>query len=223
MIGGMIMTHSDDDGLVVPPRVAPSHVVILPIVKKGSDNKEVLDSAYELKEALEAQDYHGSPVRVEIDARDIGGARGWEWVKKGIPLRIELGPRDIENGSVFLARRDTGKKAGMGRAEFTDTIADILDDIQNTLFQRALKYREENTFSMDDREAFYALYKKAKGYNNGAFVMAHWCGDGACEETIKSDLSVTIRCIPFDSPDEDGVCICCGKPSRRRVLFAKAY
>ena len=223
MIGGMIMTHSDDDGLVVPPRVAPSHVVILPIVKKGSDNKEILDSAYELKAALENQSFHGSPVRVEIDARDIGGARGWEWVKKGIPVRIELGPRDIENNAVFMARRDTNKKAGMDRSEFIDTVCDILDDIQNTLFQRALEYREENTFSIDDTKEFYTLYKEAKGYTNGAFVMAHWCGSGDCEEKIKKDLSVTIRCIPFDSPDEAGTCICCGKPSERRVLFAKAY
>ena len=223
MIGGMIMTHSDDDGLVVPPRVAPAHVVILPIVKKGSDNKQTLDSAYALKDALESQQYHGSPVRVEIDARDIGGARGWEWVKKGIPVRIELGPRDIENGSVFWARRDTNKKAGMDRSEFIDDIANILDDIQNALFQSALKYREENTFSIDDTKAFYKLYQKAKGYHNGAFVMAHWCGSGDCEEKIKKDLSVTIRCIPFDSPDEAGTCICCGKPSQRRVLFAKAY
>jgi len=223
MIGGMIMTHSDDDGLVVPPRVAPAHVVILPIVKKGSDNKETLDSAYGLKAALEKQQYHGSPVRVEIDDRDIGGARGWEWVKKGIPVRIELGPRDIENGSVFWARRDTNKKAGMDRAEVIDTISNILDDIQNALYQRALKYREENTFSIDDTDEFYTLYKKAKGYHNGAFVMAHWCGSGDCEEKIKKNLSVTIRCIPFDSPDEAGACICCGKPSPRRVLFAKAY
>ena len=160
---------------------------------------------------------------MEIDSRDIGGARGWEWVKKGIPLRIELGPRDIANNSVFMARRDTNKKAGLNRDEFVDNITDILDDIQNTLFERALKYREENTFSIDDKKEFYALYKKAKGYNNGAFVMAHWCGSGECEEQIKKDLSVTIRCIPFDSPQEDGSCICCGKESLKRVLFAKAY
>ncbi|MEH0022151.1 MAG: proline--tRNA ligase [Desulfobacter sp.] len=223
MIGGMIMVHSDDDGLVVPPRVAPAHVVILPILKKGGDNAGVMESADALKAALREKMYHGRPVEVEIDARDIGGARGWEWVKKGIPVRIELGPRDIENNSVFMARRDTNKKSGMDRSQFVDTITDILDDIQNTLFERALKYREDNTFSIDDKDAFYALYKKAKGYHNGAFVMSHWCGDGKCEEKIKKDLSVTIRCIPFDSPDEEGACICCGKKSERRVLFAKAY
>ncbi len=223
MIGGMIMVHSDDDGLVVPPRIAPAHVVILPILKKGGDNAAVLESADALKAALQKQFYHDRKVVVEIDSRDIGGARGWDWVKKGIPVRIELGPRDIENNAVFMARRDTGKKTSMGRDEFVNTITDTLDDIQNTLFQRALAYKEENTFSIDDKDEFYALYKKAKGYNNGAFVNAHWCGSGECEEKIKKDLSVTIRCIPFDSPDEDGACICCGEKSERRVLFAKAY
>lgn len=143
--------------------------------------------------------------------------------EKGIPVRIELGPRDIENNSVFMARRDTNKKEGMDRDVFVETITDILDDIQNTLFQRALKNREDNTFTIDDKDAFYDLYKQAKGYENGAFVMSHWCGSGQCEETIKKELSVTIRCIPFDSPEEEGTCICCGGKSSRRVLFAKAY
>ena len=160
---------------------------------------------------------------MEIDDRDMGGARGWEWVKKGIPVRIELGPRDIDKNSVFMARRDTGEKAPMDRDEFVNSITAVLDSIQENLFQRALEYREKNTFSIDDKDEFYTLYKKAKGFHNGAFVMSHWCGSGACEETIKKDLSVTIRCIPFDSPDEAGACICCGKPSERRVLFAKAY
>ncbi len=223
MIGGMIMIHSDDDGLVVPPRVAPAHVVILPIVKKGGDNSAVLESARALKEALTSQRYHHRKIMVEIDDRDIGGARGWDWVKKGIPLRVEIGPRDIENKAVFMARRDTNKKQSMDREEFVNSVTDILDEIQDGLFQKALKFREDNTFTIDDKDEFYALYKKAKGYQNGAFVMSHWCGDGACEEQIKSDLSVTIRCIPFDSPEEEGTCICCGKPSKKRVLFAKAY
>ncbi|PIE63455.1 MAG: proline--tRNA ligase [Desulfobacter postgatei] len=223
MIGGMIMVHSDDDGLVVPPRIAPAHVVILPIIKKGADNSAVLESADALKAALKQQTYHGRPVDVEIDNRDIGGARGWDWVKKGIPVRVELGPRDIENNSVFMARRDMGQKKGISTDTFVDTIADILDDIQHNLFQKARDFREANTFSMDEKDQFYDLYRDAKGYKNGAFVLAHWCGSGQCEEKIKQDLSVTIRCIPFDSPDEAGSCICCGEKSDRRVLFAKAY
>ena len=111
----------------------------------------------------------------------------------------------------------------MPREAFIDQITDILDSIQDNLFQRAVNYRKENTQHIDDRKQFYKLYKKSKGYNNGAFVMAHWCGSDKCEETIKKDLSVTIRCIPFDSPVEEGKCICCDNASSRRVLFAKAY
>ncbi|OGR20211.1 MAG: proline--tRNA ligase [Desulfobacula sp. RIFOXYA12_FULL_46_16] len=225
MIGGMIMVHSDDDGLVLPPRVAPAHVVILPIFKKDEDRKPILESARALKDALEAKQFHGGKIRVELDDRDIGGARGWDWVKKGVPVRIELGPRDIEKNSVFMARRDepASKKTSMDREGFINEIPAILENIQESLFNRAIRYRKENTFAMDDKKQFYDLYQKASGYHNGAFVMAHWCGSDKCEETIKKDLSVTIRCIPFDSPTEKGECICCGNASSRRVLFAKAY
>ncbi|MFH2093721.1 MAG: proline--tRNA ligase [Pseudomonadota bacterium] len=225
MIGGMIMVHSDDDGLVIPPRVAPAHVVILPIVKKGGDNRPVLESAQGLKDALEEKLFHGQKVRVEIDDRDIGGARGWDWVKKGVPVRIEIGPRDIEHNSVFMARRDnpSSRKEAMNREEFIAQIIDILDNIQDNLFNRAISYRKENTFEIDDKKAFYKLFKKAKGYHNGAFIMAHWCGSEECEAKIKQELSVTIRCIPFDSPTEEGHCIYCDNASSRRVLFAKAY
>jgi len=225
MIGGMIMVHSDDDGLVVPPRVAPAHVAILPIFKKGEDKRIIMESAMDLKNALEEKYYNGRKVIVEMDDRDIGGARGWEWVKKGVPIRVELGPRDIAQNSVFMARRDepSHKKQSMNREDFIDQIIDILDNIQDSLFNRALNHRKENTFEINDKKEFYKLYKKTKGYNNGAFVMAHWCGSDVCEETIKKHLSVTIRCIPFDSPKEEGHCICCDKASSKRVLFAKAY
>jgi prolyl-tRNA synthetase len=223
MIGGMIMVHSDDDGLIMPPRVAPAHVVILPIIKKGGDNTAVIESAAALKQALGAVDFHGRRVEVEIDARDIGGARGWDWVKKGIPVRIELGPRDIESNAVFMARRDTNEKQAMDRDEFINGIVGLLDDIQDTLFQRALQFRADHTRFIDSKKEFYKLFTKAKGYANGAFVYSHWCGSKACEEKIKKELSVTIRCIPFDSPEEAGACICCGEDSGKRVLFAKAY
>ena len=223
MIGGMIMVHSDDDGLIMPPRVAPAHVVILPIIKKDGDNSQVMESVNSLKQALRAIDYHGRKVDVEIDARDIGGARGWDWVKKGIPVRIELGPRDIDNNSVFMARRDTNEKRSMDRDDFINGIVELLDNIQDTLFQRALAFRKDHSFSIDSKKEFYKLFTKAKGYENGAFIYSHWCGSKACEETIKKELSVTIRCIPFDSPEEKGSCIYCGKDSSKRVLFAKAY
>ncbi len=225
MIGGMIMVHSDDDGLVLPPRVASAHVVILPIFKKGEDNRIIMENVLSLKDALEEQNFHGRKIKVEVDDRDIGGARGWEWVKKGVPIRIELGARDIEKNCVFMARRDqpTNSKQSVNREDFIEQITDILDNIQDTLFNRAVNHQKEHTFEIDDKKSFYKLYKKAKGYNNGAFVMAHWCGSETCEQKIKKDLSVTIRCIPFDSPTEEGQCICCDKASSRRVLFAKAY
>ena len=225
MIGGMIMVHSDDDGLVLPPRIAPAHIVILPIFKKGEDSRTIMESAQGLKDALEEKLFHERKVQVEIDDRDIGGTRGWDWVKKGVPVRIELGPRDIEKNCVFMARRDepANQKQSMNREEFIDQITDILENIQENLFNRAVNHQKENTFEIDDKKEFYKLYKKTKGYHNGAFVMAHWCGSGKCEEKIKNDLSVTIRCIPFDSPTEEGRCICCDNASSRRVLFAKAY
>lgn len=225
MIGGMIMVHSDDDGLVLPPRVAPVHVVILPVFKKGEDYRRIMESAQSLKDALEEKQYNNTKVKVEIDSRDIGGARGWEWVKKGVPVRVELGPRDMALNSVFMARRDEAstRKQSVNREEFINRITDILSNIQDNLFNRAVTYRKENTFEIDDQKKFYKLYKKAKGFNNGAFVMAHWCGSQKCEEKIKKDLSVTIRCIPFDSPTEEGKCICCENSSSRRVLFSKAY
>ncbi|MFU8768423.1 MAG: proline--tRNA ligase [Desulfotignum sp.] len=225
MIGGMIMVHSDDDGLVVPPRIAPAHVVILPIFKKDQDNAKVMESVRSLKAALNDRQFYGRPVEVEIDDRDIGGARGWDWVKKGIPVRVELGPRDIAANTVFMARRDrdAGQKASMDRDAFISSITDILDDIQQTLFDRALAFQNANTFHMDTWDAFEGLYKDAAGSRNGAFVFSHWCGSQTCEEQIKKQLSVTIRCIPFDSFREEGRCICCQKPSEQRVLFAKAY
>lgn len=225
MIGGMIMMHSDDDGLVLPPRVAPAHVVILPILKKDGNNAEIMESAQNLKQALEVQSFHGKKIKVEIDDRDTGGARGWDWVKKGIPVRIELGPRDIAQNSVFMARRDepSSRKSSMDREQFVSQTADILDSIQKNLFQRACDHRKENSFVIDEKNKFYKLYKNSKGFDNGAFVMAHWCGSQKCEEKIKTDLSVTIRCIPFDSDEKQGRCICCDAKSPKRVVFAKAY
>ncbi|ACN14340.1 ProS [Desulforapulum autotrophicum HRM2] len=226
MIGGMIMTHADDDGVIMPPRVAPAHVVLLPIARKEEDQRKVMEYTRSLADALAVRTYHGSRIRVEIDDRDTGGARAWDWIKKGIPLRAEIGPRDMENDCVFLGRRDEapGKKVSLPREDFINTIDTILDDIQNNLFNRALAFKRENTIEIDDTEEFKALFTAPDENSiHGGFVMAHWCGAAECEAKIKEDLSVTIRCIPFDSKTEQGRCICCGNASGRRVLFAKAY
>ncbi len=226
MIGGMIMTHADDDGVIMPPRVASAHVVLLPIIRKEEERRKIMDYTRSLADALENRMYHGARIRVEIDDRDTGGARAWEWIKKGIPLRAEIGPRDMANDSVFLGRRDMTPrdKVGLKREELINTIDQMLDEIQDTLFNRALAFRKANTVEIDDPETFKA-YFKSPGENviHGGFAMAHWCGSAECESKIKEDLSVTIRCIPFDSKTEQGNCVCCGNASGRRVLFSKAY
>ncbi|GAB6097404.1 proline--tRNA ligase [Desulfatiferula olefinivorans] len=228
MIGGVIMTHGDDDGVIMPPRVAPAHVVLLPITRKPEDQEKVTAFTEALARDLRTVVYHGSPITVEVDKRDIGGARGWEWIKKGIPLRVEIGPRDIEQNAVFVARRDLSpkEKTSLKREDFISGITGILDEIQANLFSRALAYRETHTRPIDTREDFYAFFTPEnadKPEIHGGFAMSHWCGSADCEKTVKNDLSVTIRCIPIDAAREDGACVYCGRPSTRRVVFAKSY
>ena len=228
LIGGVIMTHGDDDGLAIPPRVAPAHVVLLPIIHSAEDRSSVMTYCEELARALRDKVYHHRHLVVEVDDRDIGGARGWEWIKKGVPLRVEIGPRDIAKDSLFVARRDKGhkEKTAIARRQFIDQVETLLDDIQESLFKRALDYRETHTHRIDDKDAFYAFFtprSSEKPEIHGGFALSHWCGNAACETKIKEDLTVTIRCLPFDAEKEEGRCICCGAPSTARVIFAKAY
>ena len=186
---------------------------------------EYVDS---LAAELRQQHYGGRGRVVEIDAREIGGARGWEWIKKGIPLRAEIGPRDISEDAVFMARRDKPhrEKSSIKRKELVATIADILDEIQATLFNRAREYRDAHTVSIEDPTQFKDFFtpeNEKQPEIHGGFARAHWCGSEACENEIKDSLGVTIRCIPFDSPAESGSCIGCGDSSEKRVIFAKAY
>ncbi|WP_054029238.1 proline--tRNA ligase [Desulfatitalea tepidiphila] len=228
LIGGLIMTHSDDDGLILPPRVAPAQVVLLPIVHKEDDRPMVDAYTDQLAAQLRTVQYNGRPLRVEVDRRDIGGARGWDWIKKGVPLRVEIGPRDIANNAVFVGRRDKAhkEKTAMPRDSFIGQVDSLLDEIQVTLFERARRFREENTRTIDDFAAFRDYFtpeNSEKPEIHGGFALAHWCGDAACENKIKEDLTVTIRCLPLDGEKEMGRCICCGKASGQRVVFAKAY
>ncbi len=228
MIGGLIMTHGDDDGVIMPPRVAPSHVVLLPIYRTPEERQTVMDYVKNIAATLRETQYAGRDLEVEVDDRDIGGARGWEWIKKGIPVRVEIGPRDVADDAVFVGRRDHAHrdKTAIKREVFVAQIADILDDIQKHLFQRASRFKADHTRHVDDREDFYDWFtpaNKDKPEIHGGFAMSHWCGDQTCETQIKNDLNVTIRCIPLDAKKEAGACICCGKPSDQRVIFAKAY
>jgi prolyl-tRNA synthetase len=229
LIGTLIMAHADDDGLILPPRVAPAHVVIIPITPKPESRDAVLDAAHKLAADLRVQSYHGEPLRVEIDARDIGGGvKSWEWIKKGAPIRIEIGPRDLESGNVALSRRDEPpkQKAFLPQFEAVGKICTLLDDIQENLLSRATAFREEQTRVIDSKEAFYDYFtpkKVDKPEIHGGFALAHWNGSAEVEAKIKEELKVTIRCIPFEKNAEAGTCIFTGEPSRQRVVFAKSY
>ena len=229
LIGTVIMAHADDDGMIVPPKIAPTHVVILPVTPKPETRDAVLAAAKDLQKQLSSRPFNGGTVQVELDQRDIGGGtKNWEWIKKGVPIRIEIGPRDLEKGSVALARRDqTPKdKQFLAMQEAVDQVPEILESIQANLYSKALAYREANTVTIDSKEQFYAFFtakNPEKPEIHGGFARAHWCGNPECEEKIKSDLKVTIRCIPMDATPENGACISCGKASPRRVILAKSY
>ncbi len=228
LIGAIIMMHGDDNGLVLPPMIASSHVALMPIIKKAGDRSTVMDFTHTLATELRGQHYHDRKIEVEIDDRETGGGRVWDWIKKGIPLRVEIGPRDIARNSVFVGRRDRGprEKESIPRDQFIKTISPMLDEMQKNLFDRALQFREENTTQIDSKKDFFAFFTPQNPERpdiHGGFALAHWCGNQICEEKIKRDLSVTIRCIPSDAENETGRCIACGDRSPRRVVFAKAY
>ena len=228
LIGGLIMTHGDDDGVILPPRVASAHVVLMPIIRKPEDRTTVMAYVESLEKELKDKYYHHRCLEVEIDDREIGGARGWEWIKKGIPLRVEIGPRDITDNSVYVGRRDKGHrdKTSVKRDRFVGEVTDILDEIQQNLFERALLFRKEHSINIDDKKEFYEFFTPKNSEEpeiHGGFALSHWCGEDRCESKIKEDLSVTIRCIPLSGTSEKGTCIYCGGPSSRRVVFAKAY
>ena len=229
LIGTLIMAHGDDDGLILPPRIAPAHAVIIPITPKEDSKAAVLEATEKLAAALREIRFHGDLIQVEIDARDLGGGvKSWEWIKKGIPLRIEIGPRDLEQGTVAVARRDKPpkEKSFVPAADLPGQVCAILDDIQATLLARAIAFRDSQTKVMETREEFYAFFtpKNAdKPEIHGGFALAHWNGSAKVEEQIKEDLKVTIRCIPFEDAPEAGTCLFTGEPSRQRVIWAKSY
>jgi len=232
LIGGMIMTHADDDGMIMPPRLAPDHIAILPIYRKPEDEEAVLEYCNTIATELRKQKYHDRPLNVVVDKRDINaGEKSWGWVKKGIPVILEVGPRDMASDSVFVYRRDGSRKEryGQNKDEFAANAVTLLDEIQASLLAKAIKLREDNTReidSWDDFKAFFTPQNKKQPEIHGGFAMAHWCDSDECEKKVNDELSVTIRCIPFDRNEGDsssGNCIVCGKPSTGRVVFAKSY
>ena len=237
LVGGLIMTHADDDGMVIPPRLAPAHAVILPVYR-GDDSRAKVDEYIDaLARELRAQRLFERPLEIEIDRRDIrGGDKQWEWVKKGVPLRIEVGPRDVDAGVVMVARRDrpVKEKASLARGELATKIPELLREMQAGLFERARSFRDANTRVIDDRAEFDAFFTPKGGEKeiHGGFALAHWSGDAEVEAAVKDQHKVTIRCVPtggFDGApwaealEGEGKCIFTGKPSARRVVFAKSY
>ncbi|MCF7792587.1 MAG: proline--tRNA ligase [Candidatus Cloacimonetes bacterium] len=229
LIGALVMTHSDDNGLILPPRITPTHVVIVPIYRNEEEKKLVMDFTNNLIEKTKVLRYHEKKIQIHVDDRDLrGGEKLWEWIKKGVPIRLEIGPRDIQNNSVFMGRRDKAPKdkKSLNADDFVKNITSILDEMQINIYQKALKFRKENTFEIDDKDEFYKFFTPKNEENpeiHGGFAYSHWCGNAACEEKIKNDLKVTIRCIPLDSKEESGKCFCCGNDSKKRVILAKSY
>jgi len=215
LMGALVMTHSDDNGLVLPPKLAPNQVVIIPIYRSDEEFDAVSEVALELQKELRAKG-----LRVKFDNRDTQKP-GWkfnEYELKGVPVRIAVGPKDIANGTFEVARRDTLKKEVLLKNEVVDKVAGLMDEIQNNLFSRAASYRTEQTTEVSDYNEFKKVLE-----TKGGFISAHWDGSSETEERIKKETKATIRCIPLNVEKEEGSCMVTGKPSKERVLFAKAY
>lgn len=229
LIGALIMAHSDDDGLILPPRIASSHIVILPVIHKEETKAQVLSYCHALAGQLRHLHYHHRPLSVIVDEREMtGGEKSWSWIKKGVPLRIEIGPRDIAADQLCMARRDRGHKEylKLSQSQLLEQVTVLLDDIQQSLWQRAVAFRDEHIKKIDTKEEFYAFFtpkNREKPEIHGGFALCHWSGESEVEEQVKKELGVTIRCIPLEGEEEEGVCVISGKKSSRRVLFAKAY
>ena len=231
LVGGLIMTHSDDDGLVLPPKLATVQVVIVPIFRNDEEKPRVIEYCRSVAQELRAQKYADRSVGVLVDEREErGGEKVWHWIKKGVPIRLEIGPRDMEKDALFVGRRDKAPKdkQSVPRTEFVATIAATLQDIQDGLLSRARAFRREHTKQIDTRDEFYAYFTSPPVPENqptpihGGFAMTHFSGDVELEQRIRDELSVTVRCIPLER-GEPGICPFTGKPSAKRVVWAKAY
>ncbi|UCG10966.1 MAG: proline--tRNA ligase, partial [Deltaproteobacteria bacterium] len=214
MIGALIMTHGDDQGLVLPPRLAPVAVVFIPIFKGKEGHGEILEYIERISDSLNGE------ISCRIDSREEY-TPGWkfnEWERAGVPIRVEVGPRDMDRGEVVVVRRDTGDKISLAKDALKQKVRELLDEIQTSLYQRALRFRDENTFQVDDYPTLKEIIAE-----RGGIVYAGWCGEAECEDQIKQETMATIRCIPMETDGVEGTCVRCDRSSRERVYFAKAY
>ena len=215
LMGALIMAHSDDAGLVLPPKLAPIQVVIVPIYRKDGEKELVMEKAFKIKSDLLKE---GISVKLDDDENRKPGWKFAEYEMKGVPLRIAIGPRDVENNVVELARRDIQEKSSVSQDNLGKTISNLLDEIQESIYKKALTFRDNNITEVNSYEEFKEVLE-----TKGGFVSAHWDGTGETEEKIKNETKATIRCILLDNKQEEGTCIYSGKPSKERVVFAKAY
>ena len=214
LVGGLIMTHGDDHGLILPPKIAPYQVVIIPIWKNDQQKEKVMDKVNEFTAKFKEMD-----IRFHVDDSEQKSP-GWkfnEWEMKGVPLRMEIGPRDLEKNHVALARRDNGNKDFVSNDKVLDVIPKLLDEIQNSMFEKARKFRDDNTHTADNYDDFKEIIKE------GGFVKAYWAGDGEMEEEIQKETKATVRCLPLDQPEEEGTCFYTGKKTKKIAIFGKAY
>jgi prolyl-tRNA synthetase len=226
MVGALIMTHSDDNGLCLPPRLAPKHVVILPIYRNDEERAQVMQSCDQLKQAIEKQTFGDDRLSAMIDDRDIrGGEKKWYHVKRGVPIRVEIGPRDVAGNTVFVARRDEEKSTSFPREQFVAGLPQMLESLQASLYERAKKLRADNTCridSLDDFCAYFTPQNADKPEIHGGFAECYFVDTPALQHLLK-DMKVTIRNVPLEHNDSGGKCIFSGQAAPRRGIFAKAY
>jgi prolyl-tRNA synthetase len=214
MIGALIMAHGDDNGIVIPPKLATTQLAIVPIFRKPEERQRVMEAASRI-----AASCREAGVGVKVDERDQHSP-GWkfnDWEKRGVPLRMELGPKDLDKNQAVLARRDTGEKTFVAQEGIAQTVVTMLNAIQSGLFEKARAFREKNSHEIDDYGKFNSLL------DEGGFLWSHWCGADGCEERVKNETKGTIRCIPSNRRNEPGKCVVCGGNSDGRVIFARAY
>lgn len=222
MIGALIMTHSDDDGLVCPPRLAPQQIVIIPVIRNSDEHSDIMLYCETLAKKLRMIRFHDEPLRVLVDAREMnGGEKTWDHIKKGTPIRLEIGPRDMANDSVFMARRDLPhkEKKSLKQDDFVDSVCTLLNEIQDGMFNRAQARLKDNTFSIESLDKFTAAFA---GEQAPGFIQV-FCDESAEYEELVKPLKATARCIPLHSEERTGTCIFTGKTTSRQVIFAKAY
>ena len=226
MVGALIMAHSDDDGLVLPPRLAPTHVVVLPIYRSDDEKRKVMEYCDQVVAGLKTKQYDGKSLEVEVDDRDVrGGDKKWHHVKRGVPFRVEIGPRDVDSQTVFVGRRDLQKSNGQPWKQFVATVDQQLADMQQALYDKAFKFREDHTVkidSLDDFRDYFTAKDSQSPEIHGGFAWCHWSESEEMEAILK-ELKVTPRCIPLSDNTESGTCLFTGKPSQSRAVLAKAY